>query len=405
MIFAILTGAILRILYFIKPRSFWGDEWFTIITSSQASLKDVLISAVKDVHPPFQFIMFHFGGYRLFPFIAGLLSLYFFSKLSKDKLTTLIFAVSPYFLHLGGETRGYGFLCLFAILALLGYRWAFPMALFTQHYAWFLLLAIPFTIWYLPFLGASAWLIYIQSHTEQVFAAGRGFEWSLMSVAKKVVGLFLQFGGGVQYSFLTPQQAVSLSPLAKMHLALFLAPAVFLFFSTTRKYLRLFLVTLGVLLIFYPIRLNARYLPFCGVAYMILLVEGFRVLEKKHRFIAKTLMAGFIAANLFSTAWLFSVSYDPYHREDYIGAARYVDRSIKPSDGLIGCVYQVNYYLKKDFPSDGENIWEVYLGNPDMAVNEKHWKYRENELKRKAVLKEPFGDLVWVIKYEKNPGN
>ncbi|MDD4013655.1 MAG: hypothetical protein PHW14_05645, partial [Candidatus Omnitrophica bacterium] len=325
--------------------------------------------------------------------------MYFFGKLSKDKLATFLFAVSPYFLHLCGETRGYGFLCLFAILALIGHKWAFPLALFTQHYAWFLLLAIPFSLWYLPFLGASGWLVYLQSGAEQVFASGRGFEPSLMSVAKKIAGLFIQFGGGVQYSFLTPQQALSLAPLAKLHLFLFLSPAVFLFFSKTRKYLRLFLVPLLVLMIIYPIRLNARYLPFCGVAYIILLVEGFRELEKRHRYIARTLMSGFIAANIFSAIWLFSVDFDPYHREDYIGAAHYIDENIRDTDGLIGCTYQVSYYLKKDFPGDGKDIWEVYLGNPDMTVNEAHWRYQENELGRKAVFKKQFGDLVWVIRY------
>lgn len=388
-------GALIRIFYYIKPRSFWGDEWFTIFASSHGSLKDAVIASVNDVHPPLQFILFHFGGYRLFPFIAGLLSLYFFSKLSKDRLATLIFAISPYFIHLSGETRGYGFFCLFSILALLGYRWAFPCALFTAHYSWFLLLAIPFSVWFLPFLAGSAALIIHQTGTEQVFSSGRGFEWSVFSVLKKLIGLFLQFGGGVQYSFITPGQAMAM--LKKTHLIFYILPAIFLFFSKNRRYMRLFAVTIAVLLLIYPIRLNARYLPFVGVAYLLLLTEGYR--NFRYKVIANAIMGAFLAVNLWSLGWLFSVNYDPYHREDYIGASEFIEKNIGKNDGLIGCVDQVKFYTKKVYPSDGANIWEVYLGNPDMAVNEKHWTDGETRLKKKAVFKQNFGDLVWVIKY------
>lgn len=392
----IILGIVIRIAYFLRPRSFWGDEWFSIFLSRQ-NIKDVIIASLNDVHPPLQFILFHFGGYRLWPFIAGILSLYFFSKLSKDKLAVLLFAISPYFIHLSGETRGYGFLCLFSILALLGYRWAFPLALFTEHYAWFLLLAIPFSMLFVPFMAASLGLIAYQTGAEHAFSLSRGFDWSPIFYLKKITGLFLQFGGGIKYSFLTVKQAISL--LKSYYLIFFIAPVVFLFYCRNKKYLKLFIIPLVLLLIFYPIRLNARYLPFCGLSYLILIAAGFRQMRQKHRWPAFLIISFFIIANIISLAWLFSINYDPYHREDYIGASKYLKENIKESDGLIGSRQQVEYYLKQKFPEDGKTIWEVFLGNPDMAINNRLWAATEKKLNKRVVLSKRFGDLVWVIKY------
>lgn len=396
----LILGAILRILYFVLPRSFWGDEWFTIFLCRQG-LKSAVIGSIKDVHPPLQFILFHFGGYRLFPFIAGILSLYFFSKLSKDKLATFIFAISPYFIHLSGETRGYGFLCLFSILALLGYRWAFPLALFTEHYAWFLLLSIPFSLWFIPFLIASGSLIAFQTGTEHVFTPGRSV-YGVFPIIKKTVGFFLQLGGGVKYSFLTHEQAYTFLKKS-WYLVLFLAPLVFLFYARNKKYFKLLFVPFILLLIFYPVRLSARYMPFSAVAYLLLIGEGFRMMRTKSKIPAYAIMALFITANSFSLAWLLKAGYDPYHREDYIGASEYVKNNIKTTDGLIGCRDQVWFYLKKNYPENGTDIWEVSIGNPDMAVNESHWRGVENKLGKKLKFKKQFGDLVWVARFEPQP--
>lgn len=392
----VLLGIVLRIAYFLKPRSFWGDEWFTI-SLSQKPWKELLISSLNDVHPPFQFILYHFGGYRLLPFIAGILSLYFFSKLSKDGLATLLFAISPYFIHLSGETRGYGFLCLFSILALLGYRWAFPCALFTEHYAWFLLLAIPFSFWFLPFLMGSFGLIIHQAQTEQAFLSR--FEWSPFASIKKITGLFIQFGGGLKYSFLTLRQAILL--IKKPYIVAFILPVVFLFYSRNRKYLKLFLIPILLLLLFYPIRLNARYLPFCGVAYIILITEGFREMRRRHRKIAQAILSCFIIANIFSLGWVFRINHDPYHREDYINASKYIKENFKESHGLIGFTTPIKYYLKRDFPKDGDVLWEVWLGNPEMRINTKLWESQERKLNRRIISTKQFSDLVWVVKYGK----
>lgn len=398
MYWVLALGIFLRVLYFLKPRSFWGDEWFTIFLS-QKPLKDVLTGALHDVHPPLQFLLFHFGGYRLWPFLAGVASLYFFSKLSKDRLATFLFAISPYFMHLCAETRGYGFLCLFTILALCGFRWAFIAALATEHYAWFLLLAVPLALWFIPFLTASLGLMLFQSRVEQAFLSNR-LSWDLAGLFKKIVGLFIQFGGGVKYSFLTFNQARSLWKAP--YLLFFLGPVVFLFFARDRKYWKLFLVPIIVLLVFYPIRLNARYIPFCAVSFLMLACMGYKRMRQRHRIGADLILVSFIIANIFSLAWLFQVNYDPYHREDYIQASRFIEKHITVKDGLIGCRDQVAYYVKKNYPEDGEIIWEVYLGNPDMKINEHHWQNQQQRLERTKTFLRQFGDLVWVVKYEKN---
>lgn len=393
----LLAGIALRVLYFLKPRSFWGDEWFTIFLA-QNNLKEVIFASLKDVHPPLQFILFHFGGYRLFPFIAGVLSLYFFSKLTKDKLTVFLFAISPYFIHLSGETRGYGLLCLFSILVLLGYKWAFPFALFTEHYAWFLLLVIPFSFWFLPFLAGSAGLIFYQMGAEQFFQPHR-FEWSIFVVIKKVLGLLIQFGGGLGYSFITPAHAKSL--ISKSYIVFFILPFTFIFYSRDKRYLKLFFIPILILLIFYPIRLAARYLPFCGIAYLMLIAQGFHRMPNRHKLSANLIMIFFIIVNLFSLSWMLKINYDPYHREDYIAAAQYIKKHFSDNDGLIGSRQQIGYYLKRDFPKKGKVIWEVYLGNPDMEVNYKHWRLQEKKLNRRLTLTKQISELVWIAKYEK----
>lgn len=391
----LFLGALLRIAYFLKPRSFWGDEWFTIFLS-QNSLKNTILASFKDVHPPLQFIIFHFGGYRFFPLIAGLLSLYFFNKLCKDKLANLIFAISPYFIHLSGETRGYGFLCLFTILVLLGYRWAFPLAIFTEHYGWFLLLAVPFALWFIPFLAGSAALISFQTQAESVFEPNR-FHYSFFIILKKVAGLFVHFGGGIKYSFLTAKQSLGLNGI---FLSLFILPAVFLFFARKQKYLKLFFIPIIVLMIFYPIRVVARYLPFCAIAYLMLINEGYYKAKVKFKLISNIIISLFLAANIFCLFWMFSVNYDAYHREDYISAAKFIKENIRKDEGLIGATKPLEYYLKEKFPEKGNNIWEVYLGNPDMEINAQHWRAQADSLKKKLAFTRQFGELVWIAKYE-----
>ncbi|MCX5667120.1 MAG: hypothetical protein NTY34_02260 [Candidatus Omnitrophica bacterium] len=242
-------------------------------------------------------------------------------------------------------------------------------------------------------------LIFLQSGAEQVFVSNRGFEWSAQFVIKKIIGLFIQFGGGVQYSFMTVKQAAML--IKKAYLVFFIAPVIFLFYSNNKKYLKLFLIPLAILLVFYPIRLNARYLPFCAVSYIILIASGFRLMTQRKPVLANVIMAAFIIVNLSSLAWLFKVNYDPYHREDYIGAAKYIKENIGPSDGLIGSREQIRYYLKRDYAEDGEVIWEALLGNPDPAINDRLMAAQAKRLNRKITSMKQFGDLVWVIKYAK----
>jgi len=391
----LLLGTALRIAYFIIPRSLWGDE-FWVIQKSDLPFMQSIMAYINDVHPPLMAVIYKINATRLFPFIAGILSLYFFSKLSKDKLATFLFAISPYFIHLSGENRGYGFLCLFAILCLMGYRWAFPLALATEHYAWFLLLVMPFALWFIPFLVGSAGLVVYQTATEQVFVTGRGFEWSIFAVCKKLGGLFLQFGGGVQYSFLTPQQAIE---LFKSHmLYLYLLPAIFIFWARNKKYLKLFIIPIIALLLVYPIRLNARYLPFVGVAYILLISEGYRKFPYKK--LSKVIMSLFILMNLSSVLYLFTTRHDPYHREDYLTAARYIEQHASTDDGLIGCKPQVEYYSDRKFQDTGDTIWECYIGNPDMTINKYHWKWQSKKLNKKITECKQISDLVYVLKYE-----
>ncbi|KJJ86045.1 glycosyl transferase family 39 [Candidatus Omnitrophus magneticus] len=398
-------GFILRLIYYFRPRSFWGDEWFTIDASSKPLL-EAIKRGINDVHPPLQFIIFHFGGYRFFPFLAGLASLYFFTKLTKDRLAIFLFAVSPYFIHLSGETRGYGFLCLFSILVLSGYKWAFPLALLTEHTAIFMLL-VSFAVWYIPFLIGSAGLIYYQSAIEGVSKASRGFEWALLPVIKKFFGLFIQWAGGITFSFLTTKQGVSAFLFGGA--GLFLIPAFcFLPFSRNKKNLILLSCAILIMFLFYPIRLNARYLPFCGVVFILLITEGYRNLKFKFKPVLMALYCIILVAHVFKICIMPS---DAYHREDYREALKILQRDMKEGDALIGARNYVEYYANKNSskyekilnaPKLAPVIWEVYQGNPDENVNNKHIKWQEKDMNVRCAGETRASELVYVFKYERS---
>lgn len=390
-----MIGYFLRIAYYLIPKSWWGDEVWTIDHSAR-SLIDILKHPAYDVHPPIQFWVYHFGHYRLVPLITGLVSLWAFSRITKDRLAVFLFAISPYFLHLSSETRGYGLLCMFSLLALAGYKWAFPFALFTEHYAIFLLLAIPFVAWYIPYLAASAWIIYLQTGTEQVGIGFRGWEWGVETVIKKLAGLWIQFMGGVEYSFLTLRQVKEMSLWGKLHIAGYLSSAVFLFYSRDKKLWRLFGITILFLLVFYAIRLNARYLPFCGVCGILLLTEGFRNMKHKAKYI---LMSVLVVSMLSSLVWMFTHHYDPYHKEDYRDAVEFLEYNVGPDDGVIGCRDKLRFYTDTSWDTDGKYIYEVIQGNPDEQVNYKHIAYQEKKLGRKCISIYKSTALTWVIMY------
>jgi hypothetical protein len=124
-------------------------------------------------------------------------------------------------------------------------------------------------------------------------------------------------------------------------------------------------------------------------------------MRKRHRLTANAILVTFIVANMLSSAWLLKLDYDPYHREDFLAAAKFINNNFNDNDGLIGYRNEIQFYLKKDFPTDGEVLWEVYLGNPDMKINRQHWLGSEVSLNRKVSLLKRFGDLVWVARYEK----
>ena len=390
-----MLGVLIRVAYFVIPRSFWGDEFFTIYSSSRPFLQNFI---PFDVHPPLQFVLFHSCLYRLIPLLAGLVSLYFFRRLTKFKLAFLLFAISPYFLQFSGETRGYGLLCMFSILALAGHKWAFPLALATEHYAWFLLLAVPIVSWYLPFMLGSAVMIYFQSAAEEVMKSDRGWVWSIPAVIKKLGGLWLQFMGGVEYSFLTLQQVVRLPLWCKIHILGYFTPMIFLFKARNKKWWMLFAGTILLLFVFYPIRLNARYLPFCGVALYLLIAEGYHKTKCEFKCIIVAIIVACMSVSLW---WMFTHHYDPYHKEDYISAARIIETYSPKEYGLIGCREQVLWYIDKSYPEDGERLIECFVANPDMEINSSHIIWQERVSGRKCIYAIKVSELTYVFIYGK----
>ncbi|MBV6343745.1 hypothetical protein, partial [Candidatus Magnetobacterium casense] len=337
---------------------------FTIEAASRP-FREMIQVAFNDVHPPLQFILYWFGGYRLIPLVAGIISCYLIWKLTHDRLATLIFAINPYFIHLSGETRGYGLLLMFSLLVLCGYKWAFPCALLTEHYAWMLLFAVPIAFWMLPWLLGSLSLIAYQSFVEECFKADRGFQWSLISVIKKLGGLVLNFAGGVQYSFMTPKQAWA--SITHPITALYGIPVLFLWCARNRRMWLLLAGPVLLLLLVYPIRLSARYLPMCSVAFLVLTVEGYRSARKLYPKIALSLMSLYIAALIYSLSWFIPSQMDCYHRENWIAVKEFIETNVDPGkDAVIGalrlCPLDENYKVST---RKARKVYEIYQGNPD----------------------------------------
>jgi len=389
-----VLGYIIRLAYFLKERSIWGDELWTI-SVSDLGWRDMFVAVFNDVHPPLAFVFYKLFHYQVVPFISGLVCLWLITKITKDRLIWLIFSISPYFLQLGGEARGYGLLLMFSLMAI-KWSWAFPLASLTEHYGLFVVLWTKWKKWMWIVVGASLCLIAYQTKTEQAFAPNRGFDWSLMSCTKKLVGLFLQFGGGVGYSFLTKQQAIGLSVWNKLLIVSSLLSMGFLPWARDKRMWKMLVIPIGVLFLLYPIRLNARYIPFCAVAYLFLVVDGYRRMPWRGKHI---LMTVYICANLLSLGWMFTIKTDPYHREDYITAVKMVNAYAKQNDGVL---YNplAEFYKVKHPEYNGGVWWETYQGNPDLDTNIKHWNLKLIELKKSTYSTERISDLVWVICYE-----
>jgi hypothetical protein len=219
-------------------------------------------------------------------------------------------------------------------------------------------------------------------------------------VIKKLGGLALNFAGGVQYSFMTPKQAWA--SITHPITVLYGIPILFLWCARNKRMWLLLAGPVLALLLVYPIRLSARYIPMCAVAYLLLTVEGYRTAKRFYPKLSTALMSLYLATLIYSLTWFIPSQMDCYHRENWIAVKEFIESKADPGrDAVIGalrlCPLDEKY---EENTKKARRVYEIYQGNPDDAVNQKHFSWRSKELKRKVEKVNQLSDLAFVVVYK-----
>lgn len=312
----LITGFTLRIANLLSDKSCWGDEFFSMYVANKP-MAEVISGAIQDVHPPLYYMALHFFSYneltmRAFSLLSGVGLIWAIYLLGKEIFNRNVgfvaaglVAVSPYFLQSSNEIRSYSFLAFLVTLATyfhfrgnkIPYIILAVMAVFTEHFSWFwigslILISLIFKtdrktqlIVFLLCLP-SLFLIGYQSYLEGLFNASKLIEYQTIPLMiKKVVGILWHFSCGYRYSMMNFNQllAHAMTPIFYLHI-LFTVLIFWLCFKGIKKVLPnsmiviLFfwwvIMPIVFLAVFYPIRLDARYLSFCAPAFYLLVAKG-----------------------------------------------------------------------------------------------------------------------------------
>ena len=365
----VLVGILIRLVNFLLPKSYWGDERFSIELASKP-LWDILLGSFHDVHPPLYFILLgvfeptphsHFILWpRIASFLAGIAILILSYKLSTlwfgkqvGKITLFLVALSPYALQAGQETRGYGLAsalvlaCLYAAThkkvktaALFGI-----LAVWTEHYSWLVLLPIAalgaWPVAYLVLLGGFPMLalgVRQALYSEHVFHAYRVAEYSDL-IWKKVGGLALHFSTGYRYSMLEWAEIPWQDSLFQFSIVITILMVSLALIGLARlrgKYLNLMLLglVLPIMLLTatYPIRVDARYFAMLWPLYIMLVAVGLAWIDSFLRVFSMTLIGACLALGM---AYQVCLPYDPIHKEDWASANTYVAALSPYYDGVL----------------------------------------------------------------------
>ena len=154
-----VIGIAMRLAMYFSGKSLWSDEFWSL-QLVQNGYWNVFKGAIHDVHPPVYFLILHtftklFGyselALRLPSLLAGiavLFGIYHLTKLLfKEEvalLATGLIGISPYWLQLSNEVRGFGLVACLVTWATWAYlkeiKWLYVLlavtSLFTEHYAW-----------------------------------------------------------------------------------------------------------------------------------------------------------------------------------------------------------------------------------------------------------------------------
>jgi len=130
-----VLGLFLRI-YHLGKESLWGDEVYSFGVANNANVFGIIkVAALYDNHPPFYYIILHYGGIKLFgtsefavrfpSLIFGVLAIPMIYLLGRrlfneevGLISALILAISPFNVEYSQEARMYSLLLFLALLSM-----------------------------------------------------------------------------------------------------------------------------------------------------------------------------------------------------------------------------------------------------------------------------------------------
>ncbi len=449
-----ILAMVFRLAMWLSPKSLWGDEWFSyglalepLKEVMRGSIYDVhpplyflmlhgLVQSFGQSEQVFRFISL-ISGTAIAAMIYWIARDVFGERSALSAL--FLTAISPYWLQSSNEIRSYALLGLAASMTVFffiralreperfiwraGYVVSATLAIYVEHYAWFVVCATATAL-----LGEKAcgrprkelWralrltlvagipslvLIAYQSvFREHMFEGYRLREyWSFAVLAKKAAGILWHFTNGYYFSMLTVEKIdfhlrhtpfFWISAASTFTAGVLTARALRDLFFKNRSYFTIAVMLLGfptlILLFFYPIRLDARYLSFSSPFFFVLLGGGLTSLRGKAiKVLAWILLSG---TAIFGSLNTISLKTDPAHKEDYRGLITYVFSKTDNGDVVCGLSGQVRYYRKRlGFRDRAVVVSE--LGDLDPVVT--------RSAKRIWVLDQlNMHDAVWQRNYE-----
>lgn len=381
MVIPLALAIIVNSLMWLSTKSIWADETHSIFVVSHGWLEIVKVM-MKDVHPPAYFLLLKLFSHneltmRLLSHLATIGTVVASYKLAEHWFNRRValyagclIALSPYFLQSSNELRGYALFGFLVTLATLAYEkgWAKTFffasvaCMYTETYSWIWWAAITLRLLLdardvLPAKKMGAWLATMiavlpaalltisQMANEQVSTLSRLLEyWNPIWMVKKLVGIPWHMIMGYSFTMLTGEAIVGnlQNPLfwlsaAIVGIGVFLA--AFGAGGRARYYLLACLVVPTVfLLLFYPIRLHARYLIFAAPFLYIPMAYGLELC-------ARWVKVVFLGALAVSCAYAISLPTDSVHRHNYKAQVENARLNCRWQEcSFLGNAPQVDYY-------------------------------------------------------------
>lgn len=463
--FIFLIGLLIRTSMLLSPKSFWGDEWFSIDLALRP-LSQTVLGAIHDVHPPLFYVLLHafiklLGQhewvFRLPSYLASagiIVTTWLIAKKTLGTKTALICAwltaASPYWLQLSNEVRSYsllGFTTSLALVFLLqslqeprrksySYLYVFfaVMAVYVEHYSWFWVFAVsvflaieiftkqktvgellPRQIFLFLLIVPSLGLILFQAlYYESMFDSNRvkAF-YAFVPLVKNIGAIFWQMSSGPVFSMLTVEKLIlflKTSPffcISGLGALLSTALGFYAFVRLLRERLSTaaliffgFFFPVLFLGLFYPVRLDARYLSFAAPFFYLLVANGLARIRSQTAGALALVFLSVISA--VGDRHMIQLKTDAIHKEDYRGMVRYAFSQAEGADAVAArTLHQaVVYYLHElnlkdkaapyfasleDFmagqPGRFERVWILDYIDMDPAVNDRNLSELSERLK------------------------